>query len=316
MFVVDSLTKYFGYVAAISGVSFQIDEFETTGIFGTSTSGKTTLLDILSGYLLKYRGKISIDGNDVSSDPAMLRRYVAYIPKDGSLYTDMNVMDFMNFYCDINGIHRRRRKSVIQDNLEFAGCQNMTRQNISNLNKYDRTRLSVAAALTSDPKLLLIDEPYGGLRSNEIDAHSKFLKAVAQRTTLLMASSSIVGFSELCKRTIILNRGRIVSNTDTNLFQNKERKKFIRMKISSAPETVKEAFQFVPGIIDLDFSQSPEQGLWDVIVNIADDTDDNIREQVWNAASTAGIPVYEMRMLQVSPEDLYLQMTGRDTAEQ
>ena len=89
----------------------------------------------------------------------------------------------------------------------------------------------MAAALTKAPKILLIDEPYGGLRSNETDAHSKFLKAVAQKTTLIMASSSIVGFSELCKRTIILNRGRIVSNTDANLFQNKERKKFIQQKL-------------------------------------------------------------------------------------
>ncbi|MBR3296049.1 MAG: ABC transporter ATP-binding protein [Clostridia bacterium] len=315
MFVVDSLTKYFGYVAAISGVSFQINEFETTGIFGTSTSGKTTLLDVLSGYLLKYRGTIRIDGADASSDPAMLRKYISYIPKDGALYTDMNVMDFMNMYCDLNGIQKRKRRTLIQENLEFAGCQNMTRQNISNLNKYDRARISVAAALTKTPKILLIDEPYIGLRSNETDAHSIFLKAVAQKTTLIMASSSIVGFSELCKRTIILNRGRIVSNTDANLFQNKERKKFIRMKISSAPDDAKEAFQFVPGIIDLDFSQSSEQGLWDVIINIADETSDDIREQVWNAAATAGIPVYEMRMLQVSPEDLYLQMTGRDTAE-
>ncbi len=112
-----------------------------------------------------------------------------------------------------------------------------------------------------------IDEPFAGLRMDEIVGQQALLRAVAQRTTLVVASRSIFGFSELCKRTIVLNKGRIANESGSNLFARTDAKARVRLRVACAPAKAKAAFQFIPGILDIDFRSAPEKGVWDILID-------------------------------------------------
>lgn len=313
MLKVKNLSKYYGDTAALSGISFHIAPGETTGIFGMIGSGKTTLLDILSGYLLKYGGCVELEGKDIRKDAAQSRKEIAYIPQGGALYQEMTVREYMRFLCGINRIRSTKQKNEMKEVLEFSGLANIEEYPIRALNALDQAKVSIAAALALQPKVLLIDQPFHGLRTDEAAQHKLFLKAVAQRTTLVIASDTIGGFSDLCKRTIILNKGRIASDRD-NLFDMPARKMGIRLRVACAPTQVRAAFRFVSGVAEMDFHSTSETGVWDVVVNAKQGED--IRHALWFAAASYKVPVLEMRSLHISPEDIYLQLSGREQEEE
>jgi ABC-2 type transport system ATP-binding protein len=313
MLTVKNISKHYGDTAALSGISFHIAPGETTGIFGMPASGKTTLLDIISGYLLRYTGNVELCGVDLRKQPSLYRRQLVYIPAGGGLYPEMTVEEYALFVCGINCRQSGKNKKAVAEAMRFAGIEALAAYPIQSLNALDRAKVAVAAALATGPELLLIDQPFYGLRMDEIAVYQNFLKAVAQRLTLVVASDSISGFSEICKRTIILNKGKMASAAAENLFAIKNTGARIRLRIACAPSQIKAAFQFIPGILDVDFHSAPEKGVWDVVIDTEEGTD--IRKQIWFAAATFKVPVLEMRYLHISPEDIFLQLTGQNQGE-
>ncbi len=313
MLTVKNVSKHYGDTAALSGVSFHIKQGETTGIFGMKSAGKTTLLDIISGYLLRYTGNIEFCGINIKKQAAFCRKQIAYIPEGNKLFPEMSVREYMTFFCGINQVKGMQCRKAIDDELSFAGIYSLSEYPIRALNALDCARTAIAAALATSPKILLIDQPFYGLRMDEVRVHQVFLKAVAQRTTLVIASDSIAGFSDVCKQTLVLNKGRLVSNDGVNLFSMADTKARIRLRIACVPSQAKAAFQFIPGIRDIDFRSAPEQGVWDVLID--SENGEDIRKQIWFAAATAKVPVLEMRYLHISPEDMFLQLTGQNQGE-
>lgn len=313
MLTVKNISKHYGDTAALSGISFHIAPGETTGIFGMSASGKTTLLDIISGYMLRYTGHVELCGVDLHKHPSLYRRQIAYIPTGGGLYPEMTVEEYALFVGGLNHRKNGKCKKKVAEAMRFAGIESLAAYPIQSLNTLDRAKVAVAAALATEPKLLLIDQPFYGLRMDEIAVYQNFLKAVAQRLTLIVASDSISGFSEICKRTIILNKGKMASTAGENFFAMKNTGARVRLRIACAPSQVKAAFQFIPGILDLDFQSAPEKGVWDVLIHAEEGID--IRRQIWFAAATSKVPVLEMRYLNISPEDIFLQLTGQNQGE-
>lgn len=309
MLTVKNLSKHYGDTAALGGISFHIAPGETTGVFGMPASGKTTLMDILSGYLLHYSGSVEICGADLRKQPALCRSNVAYIPAGYEMYPDMLAEEYVLFICGINGKSGKAAKTAGQGAMRFSGVEALRRRQIRSLNALERARLAIAAALSTNPKLMLIDQPFDGLRTEEITLQQALLKAVAQRVTLIVAADSISGFSEICKRTIVLNKGRIAPAASENLFAMQDARARVRLRIACAPAQAKAALQFVPGVRDIDFFSASERGIWDVLIHTEGGED--IRKQIWFAAAASKVPVLEMRYIRISPEDVFLQLTGQ-----
>lgn len=308
MLNVKDLRKYYGKTTALSGISFHISKNETTAFFGPDGSGKTTLLDILSGYLLRYRGLVEYTGFR-DQEPGTYSKKASYIPAKIVLYQEMKASDYLEYIYGINRGKRNLNSEIRKmSELEEAGITSFLGREISDLNLLEKKEMMIAAELLARPSVLLIDDPFEGLRSDEIDRMSLFLRSIQDKTTLIMASDRLMGFSDLCRQTIVLNKGKIVSSKDENLFMHRKHTNSIRLKVFSSPEDIRSAFQFVPGIGEIDFQMSSERNLLEVVLYV--DTEDDIRREIWNAAVNFNIPIYEMRTMQVSPEELYLQMTG------
>lgn len=314
MLTVKDLAKQYGDVAALGGISFHISPGETTGIFGLEGAGKTTLLDILSGYLLNYTGNAECDGADLRRQPMAYRAKIAYIPQNCTPYPDMTVREYGCFLAGLHGLGSgKKARHRVEESLQFVGILPLAEYSLQTLGAQDCARAALAAALAPEPEVLFIDEPFAGLRMDEIVGQQALLRAVAQRTTLVVASRSIFGFSELCKRTIVLNKGRIANESGSNLFARTDAKARVRLRVACAPAKAKAAFQFIPGILNIDFRSAPEKGVWDILID--SDGQEDIRAQVWFAAAAAQVPVLEMRYLHISPEDIFLQLTGQNQGE-
>lgn len=309
MLLVNNITKYYGKDPVLNGISFQVEQGETTGIFGQTTSGKTTLMDILSGYMLNYKGSVELR----DSDGKLVEKpfsYISYIPKGIPMYDTMTGEEYFDFIAGINGIKKKRKRSSETDWFSFAGLSDSKTKYISELSQYERMKLSVISYLSIGTRVLLIDEPYFGMKVSEIEELSVFLRAVALKTTLIVTSSTITGFSQLCKRTIIINQGRIVSNSRGNFFNSGGRRNYIKLRMMCDQAKARAIFRFVSGISDLDFKLTDEKDAVEVIINAENGID--IRSTIWEAVVNSKVPLLEMRTLKVSSEDIYLQLSGKN----
>ncbi|HJW74883.1 MAG TPA: ABC transporter ATP-binding protein [Thermoleophilia bacterium] len=173
----EALTKRFGALAAVDAVSFAVEEGEVFGIAGPNGAGKTTLFDVISGHAHATGGVVRFKGREIQRIPAfsichlgMARTYQV-----ASVLTTQTVLGNI-ILASYFGAERRRFAALNFDDAaieraersaEFVGLQDQLRQPGGLLSAYDRKRVMFAAALATDPDLLLLDEPAGGLSEDE-----------------------------------------------------------------------------------------------------------------------------------------------------
>lgn len=209
---VDALTKQFGDVTAVAGVSFAVAMGSTCALLGGNGAGKTTTLSMLLGVLLPSSGSIRVLGEDM-----LAHRYRVlprmnftspYVDLPKKLTVEENLMVFAGLY----GVRQaRRRIASLVEELElgaFAGRAYGT------LSAGQRTRVSVAKALLNEPDLLLLDEPTASLDPDMGDRVRSYLTDYRARTgaTLLLASHNMVEVERMCDAVLMMRAGRIVDS--------------------------------------------------------------------------------------------------------
>ncbi len=314
MITVKNLKKSFGDISALSGVSFHVNPGETTGILGSAGAGKTTLCDILSGYLSCQTGTVQINGLDMEKNGGRARVCVGYLPDACPLYPDMTVEEYLTFICGINKVKKR----LVRDRLSYTLFQTdltpYAKKQIGTLDALNYRRVGIAGIIVFGPKVLILDQPFSGLHT-EIAAEVRYLLEKLSKTyTILLSSDTLTNVVEISKKAIILNQGRIAADSSVDNFLSLSGKRNrIRLRVAAQPFEVRAAFSLIPYISEISLEGTPEQGLFDVFIDTNKDTD--IRKEIWAAAVAANIPILEMRNIRVSIEDIFLQLTAKTERE-
>lgn len=309
MIRVNQLTKQVGIGTPLKNISFQIKEQESVGIFGASGAGKTMLCDVLSGFLSCGQNTVYIDGQDIEKKPAYTRGLIGYVPAKAPLYLDMTVSEYLEFMCGINRLARRHRKQRISSALYTAGLTAHRHAEIKTLSLLNRRRTALAGAIVYGPKILILDQFFTGLTTEDTLVLRTVLQELRQDYTFLLCSDTAGDIVELCNRVLVLNEG--VMTTDTSiarLLSFSSQRNRLRLRIAGHPPEIKAAFSPIYEIVDITFQNVSEQGLVDVFIDVAQDVD--LRQQIWMTATNANLPILEMRNIQISPEDIFMQLTS------
>ena len=217
------VSKYFGALAAVDNLSFDADEGEVLGVGGPNGAGKTTLFEVISGLSPATEGKVLLSGLDITGASAQAICH-AGIARTFQLNASFETMTV--FENALVGSYFGRDNKIIpglradptsvtraEHALEQVGLQNKRQLVVNQLPVLDRKLLMLASALATQPRLLLMDEPVGGLNPKEIDAVMEMMRSIADTGVTILLIEHVMRFLvQLSTRVMILHHGEQIFN--------------------------------------------------------------------------------------------------------
>ena len=302
--VADQLTKWYGPRLAVDHVSLQVEAGEVMGLLGPNGSGKTTILRILTGYLLPSSGTARIAGLDVVDDALAARARVGYVPEDVPLYAWMSVREFLAFMARLKGLAGRAAAGSVEAAIERLGLGDVRRMLIGKLSRGYRQRVAVAQALLGDPALLILDEPTNGLDPRQIIEMRDHIRALAGERTVLVTSHILGEIERVADRVAILLAGRLLGVHALGAGSSGQR---IRMRVRGPEDAVRACLAQVPGVHRVSVERLPGD---DVATCLVDSGAGPVAEALAAAVVAAGFGLLDMGPVHVDLETLFLGLTS------
>jgi ABC-2 type transport system ATP-binding protein len=269
-------------------------------------------MNILTGYLSSTEGIVKTEGQDIPEYPTEIKRKIGYLPENPPLYQDMTISEFLSFAGDIKGILSREKKEKVNRVMETVGVTDVSKRLIKTLSKGYKQRVGLAQAMIGDPQVLILDEPTAGLDPKQILEIRDLIIELGKERTIILSSHILPEVSAVCKRVLIINRGRIVADdAPANLARHILGGSHILLRLDASESAVRGALEKVSSLRKLEFRESQESGTVEVVAEAAEDKD--IRRGLSNELASAGIPILMMRSMDLSLEDVFLNLTSRET---
>lgn len=312
MIQVTGLTRRYGSVLAVSDLSFSIKEGEIVGFLGPNGAGKTTTMNMLTGCLRPSAGSILLGGFDIDTDAAEARKKIGYLPENPPLYPDMTVEEYLDFVY-----HLKQCKLPLQEQLQrvctMAGLTDVQHRIIRNLSKGYRQRVGLAQALIGNPDILLLDEPTVGLDPKQMIEIRETIRRLGNHHTVILSSHILSEVQAICDRILVIHHGKLVADgTSAELSERMEGAKQLDMTIEGDPTAVLVTLRAVPGIAEAIVIE--EDGKKSVY-RITAEPDADVRHSVFDALSQNHMPILSMQQVQLSLEDIFLELTETESVQ-
>jgi len=221
MIEVENLTKSFGAVRALDGVSFAAADGRITGLLGPNGAGKSTTLRILSTVLAPGSGRARIGGTDLAAAPLAARRLLGVLPHGSGLYPQLTARENIEYYGRLHGLDEpllKQRTDALIARLDLA---TIAERKAKGFSQGERTKVALARALVHDPQHLLLDEPTSGLDVMATRHLRDWLRELrAQGRCVLLSSHVMQEVEALVDDLVIIAGGRVtLAGTPAELSQ-------------------------------------------------------------------------------------------------
>lgn len=215
MIKIKGVTKYYGDKKALDNVSFEVKQGEIFAFIGHNGAGKTTLIKSICGILDFEEGEILIDGKSIKTDPLECKKKMAYVSDNPELYEDMKAISYINFVCDMYDVPKEVRERTVKRYAEMFGMEKELNNTISAFSHGMKQKIALIAALSHEPKVLIMDEPFVGLDPKAIYDMKEVMKGIVKDGGTIFFSTHILDMAEkLCDRVAIVKRGQLIKVGD------------------------------------------------------------------------------------------------------
>lgn len=203
------VSKSFGHVKAVGGLSLRLAPGEVMGFLGTNGAGKTTTIKMILGLIPPTEGKVSVFGEDPSSPH--VRSRIGYMPEIAYYYPCLNARELLSFYGGICGLDSKTVRSRTDELLEAVGLAEAAKRPLKTYSKGMLQRAGIAQALLNDPDLLVLDEPFTGLDPLARIHFREMMRSLREKGKAVFFSSHELGETELlCDKVAIMKKGECV----------------------------------------------------------------------------------------------------------
>ena len=304
MIKVEDLTKKYGEVRALDGVSFEMKEGEVVGVLGPNGAGKTTLLRILVTFLKPDGGEVLIDGFDISdfANHEKIKSKIGYLPEHAPLYEDLTVREYLEFVGKMQGIAEDDLNEKVTYVLNKCGLKEKKNSEISTLSKGYRQRTGIAQALIHNPEIVILDEPTTGLDPNQRIEIRDLIKEIGKSKTVILSSHVLSEVQATCSRVLIINKGRIVADgAPEDLVSEEKGKATINIEVEKITSDLIAKIKALGGVKEV----KAEGNKIAVITGVEND----IRKDVASLVVEEGAGLLEFVHKQVDLEDVFINLT-------
>jgi ABC-2 type transport system ATP-binding protein len=210
MIAVKEISKSFGEVRAVKGISFSVEQGEIFGFLGPNGAGKTTTISMLSGLLRPDSGSITIDGMDMNASGREIRRIMGVIPQEIALYEELSGRDNLIFWGGLYGLAGGELRDRVDRALELVDLTDRAKDAVRTYSGGMKRRINLCAGLVHDPKVILLDEPTLGI---DPQARIRILDVVkdlaSEGKTVIYTTHYLEEAEQLCNRIAIIDEGTV-----------------------------------------------------------------------------------------------------------
>ncbi|MBA3877441.1 MAG: sodium ABC transporter ATP-binding protein [Anaerolinea sp.] len=299
--VLDSLTKRFGPVVALDGISFAVERGQIFGFLGANGAGKTTTMRIILDILRPDSGTATWDGTPATDVP---RRTWGYLPEERGLYPRLEVLEQLVFFASLYAIPRREAAARARDWLTRFRIPEYERRRAEELSKGNQQKVQLIAAILHEPDVLIMDEPFVGLDPVNVSLLKEAFGEMRKRgTTLIFSTHQMEMVEELCEAVAIIDRGRLVLGGPIRDVKRASGRRVVTLGV--------EGDAGLPWLADLEGVTVVKPG--------QDHTELDVRgrdpQDILRAAMERGERVTEFRIADPSIEQVFIEHVGRAPSE-
>ncbi len=309
MIEINNLVKRYGDKKAVKGISFTVNDGEVLGFLGPNGAGKTTTMNIITGYLSSTSGTVKVNGHDILEEPELAKKEIGYLPENPPLYNDMTVKEYLNFICDLKGVEKARRKNMLDNIVSMVKISDVYDRLIGNLSKGYKQRVGIAQALVGNPSILILDEPTVGLDPNQIIEIRRLIKALSKNHSIVISSHILSEIQEIADRVVIINRGKIAAvDTISDLSKRLSGQSKILLTFRGPVTDAVTKIRTVKGVSSAVSRVANKFSQIEITIS-ANDTSET-RIAIFNLMVREGWPILELRSLDPSLEEIFLNITS------
>lgn len=302
MIEVVDLTKSYGPVQALRGVSFHIAPGEIVGLLGPNGAGKTTTMKILTGYLQPDSGTVEVDGLDVLTHARQVQARIGYLPETAPLYPELTVQAYLRLMADMRHIPPEEQLDRLSEAIYATMLADHLTRPIGQLSKGYRQRVGLAQAILHRPKLLILDEPTLGLDPTQIVEVRRLIRRLADQSTILFSTHILSEVEAVCDRAIIIMNGQI--RADARMSELAATSNAV-LVLQNETAGVDQALQALNGVRDV---ESISVGDAYPAYRILGERDVNLCPAIYDLARRQDWPVRELRQDRRTLETVFNQL--------
>lgn len=306
---VANLKKSYGEIVAVDDISFSIEKGEIFGFLGPNGAGKTSTINMMIGLSRPTSGQIIIDGIDAIKNIKKVQRIIGIVPDENNLYDEMNGFDNLCFCASLYGISMKEREKRAMELLEQFNLTKAGKRPFKTYSKGMKRKLTIAAGIIHNPKILFLDEPTTGIDIESArQIRELILDLKKQGKTIFITTHYIEEAERICDRIAFIVNGKIVKiGTVTELMESVEREHKIRLQLDRSIKDIKEELE---NNIKNCRVEIPEENSCLVI------SKERIAlSPILQLLDSKGISVYEAKEIKPSLEDVFVKVTGIEASK-
>ncbi len=311
MIEIQNLTKRYGQIKAVNNLNFTVEKGEVLGFLGPNGAGKSTTMNIITGYIPSSEGTVKVNGYDIMESPKEVKKLTGYLPEQPPVYMDMTVKDYLNFVADLKLVDKKLKRNQLSDIMELVKIGDHRERLIKNLSKGYKQRVGLAQSLIGNPQVLVLDEPTVGLDPKQIIEIRKLIKALGKEHTIILSSHILPEVSAVCERVVIINNGEIAAiDTPDNLSRGFGVATKLLVTVAGPKSSVENAIREIYGVKYVETGVEKDREAFSYIVE--SDKEIDIRKPLFFAMAKLGYPILELKGLNLSLEDIFLQIVTQE----
>ena len=304
---VNGVSKFFGELAAVNDLTFNVKKGEVVGFLGPNGSGKTTTMRMLTSFYTPDVGAINIDGLDTKDHDIATRERIGYLPENNPVYADLLVNEYLDFVADLRGLTKTGRKEDIAQTVEETGLQDVYSRPIGQLSKGYKQRVGLAQAIVHRPSILILDEPTEGLDPNQRLTIRDLIRSLGQDRTVMLSTHVMQEVENTCERILLISRGKLVADSPVKeLLQRAQGIRTVHIEVEG--RDVERSLGSLDGVADIERSD-PVDGRKRYTIT-ADAHDIDLRPDIFRLAKQRDWVLWELREDRARMEDVFYSLTA------